>query len=68
MLEEMLLLIENAGGAMPLDEWVTRVRNAGGRPDLLQRMKRQGLVYTTRQEGEHSVIHLGQKPSLTPAE
>jgi hypothetical protein len=63
MLEEMLGLIQNAGGSMPLEEWVTAVRNAGGRPDLLQRLKRQGLVYTTRTEGQHSVIHLGAKPA-----
>jgi hypothetical protein len=68
MLEEMLALIENAGGFMPLEDWVTQVRAAGGRPDLLQRLKRQGLVHTTRVEGEHSVIRLGTKPAPAPTE
>jgi hypothetical protein len=67
MVEEMLLLIENAGGSMPLEQWVTAVRNAGGRPDWLQNLKRQGLVYTTRAPGEHSVLHLGKKPAQPTA-
>jgi len=67
MLDEMLALIESKGGSMPLETWVTEVRAAGGRPDLLQRLKRQGLVYTTRIEGERSVIHLGAKPVPPPA-
>lgn len=68
MVDEMLLLIQNAGGFMPLEDWVTQVRAAGGRPDLLQRLKRTGLVHTTRVEGEHSVIHIGAKPAPAPTE
>ena len=68
MVEEMLQLIEDAGGSMPAEEWVTAVRNAGGQPSLLQRLKRQGLVYTTRAEGERSIIHLGQRPAPEPTE
>jgi hypothetical protein len=68
MLDDMLALIENAGGSMTLEDWVTQVRAAGGRPDLLQRLKRQGLVHTTRAEGEHSVIVLGAKPAPAPTE
>jgi len=67
MVDEMLALIQGKGGSMPLENWVTEVRAAGGRPDLLQRLKRQGLVYTTRIESEHSVIHLGAKPVPPPA-
>lgn len=67
MLDEMLALIQNNGGFMPLKTWVEQVRAAGGRPDLLQRLKRQGLVYTTRVDGENSVIHLGAKPTPNPS-
>ena len=68
MVDEMLALIENAGGSMPLEEWITAVRAAGLRPDLVQRLKRQGLVHTTRVEGERSVIRLGGKPAPEPTE
>jgi len=68
MVEEMLALIQNAGGFMPLESWIEQVRAAGLRPDLLQRLKRQGLVHTTRVDGEHSVIRLGAKPAPEPTE
>lgn len=68
MVDEMLALIQNSGGFMPLEDWTNQVRAAGGRPDLLQRLKRQGLVHTTRVDGEHSVIRLGAKPVPAPTE
>jgi hypothetical protein len=68
MVDEMLALIQNNGGLMPLETWIEQVRAAGLRPDLLQRMKRQGLVHTTRVDGEHSVIRLGAKPAPAPTE
>lgn len=59
----MVQLISDNGGSMPFDEWTSAVRAAGGNPSIVQRMKANGQVYTTREAGEKTVIHVGQKPA-----
>lgn len=66
--EEMVQVIADAGGSMPFETWVDAVRAAGGRPDLIQRLKSAGRVHTTREAGQPSVIRVGAKPSPSPVE
>jgi len=63
--EDYVSIIEAAGGSMPLADWNQAVREAGGNPAYIQRLKAQGLLHTTRAEGENSRIVAGAKP--TPA-
>jgi len=60
--DEMVQLIADAGGSMPFDEWTAAVRAGGGNPSLVQRLKANGQVHTTRAEGEKSIIRIGMKP------
>lgn len=61
--KEMVQLIVDAGGSMSFEEWTSAVRAGGGNPSIIQRLKATGQVYTTRAEGERSVIHAGAKPA-----
>jgi len=60
--QEYVQIVIDAGGSMPLADWNTAVKAAGGNPAYIQRLKSQGYVHTTRAEGESSVIVAGQKP------
>lgn len=66
--DQMVQLIEDAGGSMPFEAWVEAVRAGGGRPDLVQRLKSAGRVHTTREAGQPSVIRVGAKPAPSPVE
>lgn len=61
--EAYVQIIVDAGGSMPLADWNDAVRLAGGNPAYIQRLKSQGLLHTTRAEGESSVIVAGAKPT-----
>lgn len=46
-MDELLNLIGSGNGAQkPFDQWVQEARAAGLQPNMIQRLKRMGVVYT----------------------
>lgn len=53
----------NEGDRKPFDEWVTDCRSAGLQPNMVQRLKRMGKVYTELDPvtGAHFIVR-GARP------
>lgn len=60
--EDYVQIVVDAGGSMPLADWNVAVRAAGGNPAYIQRLKSQGLIHTTREDGQASNVVAGAKP------
>ena len=63
-MDELLNLIGQAEGASkPFEQWVSEARAAKLRPELIQNLKRRGLVHTTFDTNGVTVIVRGARPA-----
>jgi len=62
-MDELLNLIgANEGAQRPFDEWVQEARNQGLQPNMIQRLKRMGVVHTKLDANGQNIIVRGAKP------
>jgi len=62
MEQQLLDLIGEEGDEMQFDEWVSQARAQGLQPNVVQRLKRTGKVYTKLDENGVNWIVRGSRP------